>query len=416
VNSATQFPLPSKQFRRYAIFWSLLMLGALVGALVLTLWRAYPDPNWRDIVVAVLLLVQMGSFALIVRKPLLPTTGRLVVYFCANLAIWAVQIHLVPVIWWTVFAYMGQMFGMLPVRFALPMNLFAAVIVIGQMMGWRLSDVDVNMVLAIVGQWTSVTIFMVYISHLSRTSIERGKLIAELEAAKNELEKAQQREMELAVLRERERLARDLHDSLGHALVAIAMQLEAIQRLYPVDPKRASSHVDEVKALARSSMGTLRDTVAGLRAPGLGNRPLSSALRDMCVELGQRAGIDVDCRVDSGADDLSPALTETTWRIAQEALTNVEKHAQAHQAQVSVACCPGALVMRIADDGIGLSEGAEARPDRFGLRGMRERIEGLGGTMSLESADPGTVITAQLPLIGEPRLRPAANGLPSTEG
>lgn len=392
------------------------MVGALVGALVLTLWQAYPTPGWRDIVVAILLLVQVGSYALIVRKPMLPAPGRLVTYFCFNLAVWAIQIHLVPGIWWTIFAYTGQMFGMLPVRYALPMNLFAIAIIIGQMTGWNLREADHNLVFSIIGQWTSVTVFMVYISHLSRTSMERGRLIAELEASKSELEKAQQRETELAVLRERERMARDLHDSLGHALVAIAMQLEAIQRLYPIDSERASMQVDELKALTRSSMGTLRDTVAGLRAPGLGDRPLSSALQEMCVELGQRTGIDVSCQVAQKIETLGPALTETTWRVAQEALTNVEKHAQARRVRVSVAHQPGTLVLCIADDGIGLAKGAEFRPDRFGLRGMRERIEGLGGTMSLESGATGTVVTAQIPLIGESRQRSAANSRTSVEG
>jgi len=386
------------------------MVGALVGALVLTLWQAYPTPGWRDIVVAVLLLVQVGSYALIVRKPILPAPRRLMIYFCFNLAIWAIQIHLVPAVWWTIFAYTGQMFGMLPVRYALPMNLFAIVIIIGQMIDWNPREADPNLVFSIIGQWTSVTIFMVYISHLSRTSMERGRLIAELEAAKSELEEAQQRETELAVLRERERLARDLHDSLGHALVAIAMQLEAIQRLYPIDPERASKQVDEVKALARSSMETLRDTVAGLRAPGLGDRPLGSALQEMCVELGQRTGIDVSCQVANEVEALGPALTETTWRVAQEALTNVEKHAQARQVQVSVIHHPGTLVLRIADDGIGLPKGAELRPDRFGLRGMRERIEGLGGTLSLDSSETGTVVTARVPLIGDPSVRSATGG------
>ena len=389
------------------------MVGALIGALVLTLWQAYPTPDGRDIVVVVLLLVQVGSYALIVRKPMLPAQRRLVIYFCFNLAIWAVQIHLVPAVWWTVFAYVGQMFGMLPVRYALPMNLFAIVIIIGQMIGWDLRKANSDMVFAIIGQWTSVTIFMVYISHLSRTSMERGDLIAKLEAAQEKLEKAQQRETELAVLRERERLARDLHDSLGHALVAIAMQLEAIQRLYPVDPERASRQVDEVKALARSSMGTLRDTVAGLRAPGLGDRPLSFALQETCVELGQRTGIDVSCQFASEVETLSPALTETTWRIVQEALTNVEKHARAHRVSLSVASQPGELVLCVADDGVGLSKGAQSRPDRFGLRGMRERIEGLGGTLLLESSDAGTTVTAKLPLIGKTGARPATGSTES---
>jgi signal transduction histidine kinase len=247
--------------------------------------------------------------------------------------------------------------------------------------------------------WAMLVVFMLYMNHLAQTSQERGELIAELQAAKAELEVAQQREAELAVLRERERLARDLHDSLGHTLVALSVQLEAIQRLYRVDPDQASAQVDEMKALTRSSMDALRRSLAGLRNPGLGDSALRPALQALCVEFGERTGTDVACQIDKATDQLRPALAEALWRVTQEALTNVEKHAQARRVGVTLSCEPSSVLLEVTDDGIGLPPGAASSPNRFGLRGMRERVEGLGGALTLSGTEDGTVVRASLPII-----------------
>ena len=100
-------------------------------------------------------------------------------------------------------------------------------------------------------------VLYLFIYAIIRTSRERAKLITKLETAQKELELARQRDTELATLQERERLARDLHDSLGHTLVALSVQLEAVQRLYKVDPERASAQVDELKTLTRAPAWTI---------------------------------------------------------------------------------------------------------------------------------------------------------------
>jgi signal transduction histidine kinase len=121
-------------------------------------------------------------------------------------------------------------------------------------------------------------------------------------------------------------------------------------------------------------------------------------LQELCVELGERGEIDVVCQIDEGADAQSPALAETVWRVAQEALNNVEKHAQARHVEVTLTCTPDTLFLRVRDDGVGLPEGAEAIPNRFGLRGMRERVESLGGTLTLTGPEGGTWVEALLPI------------------
>ncbi len=401
MESDDRFPLPTKQFRWYVLFFHVLTLGSLAGALAYILWNARHALGWPEITTSALLLTQIGIYLGIMifgRQWPLPR-NQLLLYFAVNLALWLIEYWFMPDVYWIVFAYIGQMFGLLPTRFPIVATLFVSAILFASNAGWGPSESNRALLLGTLAVWAMMMVFMLFMSHLMQTSQERGQLITELQAAKHELELAQQREAELAVLRERERLARDLHDSLGHALVTLSVQLEAIQRLYRVDPEAASEQVEELKAMTRASMDALRRSIAGLRAPSLEDRALRPALQALCVDFSQRTGLEVACQISPAADDLRPAIAEALWRITEEALTNVEKHAQAGSVTVSLACEPDAVTLRVADDGVGLPAGAEARPNRFGLRGMRERLEGLGGTLALQGDATGTVVQACLPVI-----------------
>jgi signal transduction histidine kinase len=213
------------------------------------------------------------------------------------------------------------------------------------------------------------------------------------------LELAHQRDTELATLQERERLARDLHDSLGHSLVAVSIQLEAIQRLYKVDPERASGQVDELKDLTRASMDDLRRSLAGLRTPGLGERQLSEALQTLSVDVGQRAHLAVTCHIAEAANQLSPAQSETLWRVAQEALANIERHAAARNVSIQLNIESNAALLSIKDDGRGMPPDADKQPGHYGLRGMRERVEGLGGELFFTSNGNGSRVDVKLPIL-----------------
>ena len=401
MESDERFPLPTKQYRWYLLFFHVLTLGSLAGALAHVLWNARHALSWTELAVSALLLAQIGIYlGLLVsgRQWPLPR-NRWLLYFGVNLAIWLIEYWLAPGVYWIVFAYIGQMFGLLPARYPIIATLFVSAILFAGNAAWDSSESKITLLLGTLAVWAILVVFMLFISHLTQTSQERGQLIAELQAAKRDLELAQQREAELAVLRERERLARDLHDSLGHALVTLSVQLEAIQRLYRVDPEAASEQVDEMKAMTRSSMGALRRSIAGLRAPDLADRALRPALQALCVDFAQRTGLQVTCEIDQAADDLRLTTAEALWRITQEALTNVEKHALARSVNVSLEYKPDAVTLRVVDDGVGLSAGAESLPNRFGIRGMRERVEGLGGTLALGSGASGTTVEARLPVV-----------------
>jgi signal transduction histidine kinase len=395
-------PLPGRTFKVFMAFFHVCLVGGLTAALAVSCWQSRGDLGWRQAVLAALVVAQIAlylrSFTFLERRPL--PGWWYPVYFLVNLAIWVGQTRLSPFFNWVICCYFGQALAVLPPRRSLPLAAIYLAVVVEVFWGWRaVADLKGWQILVwgVSGiSWIAVGLF---IHHLATTSGERAKLIVELETAKRELELARQRDAEVATLRERERLARELHDNLGHSLVTLTVQLEAIQRLYAVDPARASALVDELKSLTRSSMEELRRSLENLRSPGLGERKLSEAIKTFANELGPRAKLDVDLRLPPEADQLQPAVAEALWRVAQETLTNVERHARARQATMTLTLEPKGVAFRVHDDGVGLPADAERRPGHFGLRGLRERVEGLGGTLTLSGeANQGTVVEARLPI------------------
>ncbi len=242
---------------------------------------------------------------------------------------------------------------------------------------------------------------------------ERDRLIAELREANGQLQHAHQqlrlahaREIELAALRERNRLARDMHDSLGHALVLIAIKIEAGQRLQTVNPERATAEWEETKTLVRSTMADLRHSIAGLRLPALQEQPFREALMELGFELERVAGVTVTVDAPGEVDLLDRPIHDALYRVVQEALANVARHAGARHAAVRLERHGHAIQLEVADDGVGLAAAPRSDGGHYGVTGMRERVEALGGTFTLgprEGAGQpvskrGTVVRATIPL------------------
>jgi signal transduction histidine kinase len=156
-------------------------------------------------------------------------------------------------------------------------------------------------------------------------------------------------------------------------------------------------------------MDELRRSIAGLRSPGLGDRSLRDALQTICVDFGERTGIEITWRLEDCVDRLRPAHAETIWRVVQEALTNVEKHADAQYVQLTLICEQESVTLQVEDDGVGVPGDAEMAPDQFGLRGMRERVEGLGGSLNVLNTGSGTRIDVSLPVVFELENIPLVN-------
>lgn len=203
---------------------------------------------------------------------------------------------------------------------------------------------------------------------------------------------------ELAVLRERARLARSMHDDLGHALVLMNVKLEAAQLLYAHDKTRGDAELEATRALIRNTMTNLRRTLADLRAPVNDHDDLPAALKRLAQDMEDRTGIKVTCDITSPTPALPTDINETFWFVAREALTNIERHAGAGNVTLAFERSSEGWMLRIADDGAGITPTDLRRPEHYGLLGMRERLHMIGGTFSIQPGmDKGTIVEARLP-------------------
>lgn len=218
----------------------------------------------------------------------------------------------------------------------------------------------------------------------------------------------------LATIEERNRLAREIHDTLAQGLAAITLQLETADALAEARPDRARAAIRRALALARANLEEARRSVNDLRAVPLQNRTLPDALRELAREISRTMAQPVRYRVTpSDFPLLSPRLETALYRIAQEALANVTKHAQAEQVSVTLSLENGELCLAVYDDGRGfqVAEAMEETPGRsggqpghFGLIGMNERVKLLGGSLYIDSTpDSGTCLVACIPLEKEGR-------------
>lgn len=207
------------------------------------------------------------------------------------------------------------------------------------------------------------------------------------------------RSAELGALEERNRLAREIHDTLAQSLTAITLKLEAADALLEGEPAQvgARASVGAALALARRSLDEARRSVLDLRAAPLEGRGLAAALRELVAEA-TAAGLAAELVVEGDANALSPRVTLALYRIAQEAVANAVRHAVAAQVELRLAVGAGRVTLSVADDGRGFDP-AGLPAGRFGLIGMGERARLLGGTLAVASGPgQGTRIAVEVPL------------------
>jgi signal transduction histidine kinase len=208
------------------------------------------------------------------------------------------------------------------------------------------------------------------------------KLADELAAANQQLREYTAQAEELAVADERNRLARELHDSLGHRLTVAVVQLEGAQRLIPNDPGRAAAMIGTMREQMKEALGDLRRSLASLRAPVEADLPLDQALQRLSHEFQASTGLKVHLEINGLCPDLPAAERLALYRAAQEALTNTHKHARARTIWLRLDLADETLRLVAADDGQGFSD-RDPSAFSFGLRGLHERATQLGGELTL---------------------------------
>ncbi len=211
-----------------------------------------------------------------------------------------------------------------------------------------------------------------------------------------------EKEREVAVLEERNRLARELHDSVTQLLFSLNLNLEAAAGLMTKQPEKASDLVIRSQEMAAEALTEMRSLIFELRPAALQEKGLAMALTNHVNLFRRRQGIEVTLSID-GEGRLAPELEFCLYRIAQEALHNVAKHARANHVVVAYNVGPDQAVLRIADDGIGFDLKQGPGKQSFGLIGMKERLAEVGGTLQVTSKPgEGTVIEARIPLQQHP--------------
>lgn len=192
---------------------------------------------------------------------------------------------------------------------------------------------------------------------------------------------------QLAASQERNRLARELHDTLAHSLSGVTVQLEAVQALWEVNLVEARRILDQALRATRQGLTEARRALGSLRASPLEDLGLALAVSDLAKSAAARGNLKLDLQVQDRLENIPPEVEQCVYRVAQEAVTNITRHANARSLRVSLARQDGGLILTVADDGVGF-EPASVDGDRYGLKGLRERAEMVGGRLEVDS-QPG---------------------------
>ena len=215
-----------------------------------------------------------------------------------------------------------------------------------------------------------------------------------------------QRVEQIAVLEERTRISRELHDSLAQTLGWLSIKTEILEEDLMLGAiEKSNAEIKAIRSVVRDACYDVRESIDGLRTHPTGNLTVTAAA--WVAEFRQRSGVETSFQPLDAEVRLSPIVEAELFRILQEGLTNVRKHAEAKYAQVSLQVKGEFAELNIKDDGCGFKYDATQADRHFGLRIMRERAESLGGSFSVISTpDLGTVISAKLPLYPKMRTDP----------
>ena len=252
----------------------------------------------------------------------------------------------------------------------------------------------------LLGRWLDASIIalvhgtgIVFVVVFMRVAASEREARTKLAQANHQLRERAAQIEDLATTKERNRLAREIHDSLGHYLTVVNVQIKAAQTILAHDRPRALDHLAKAQTLTQEGLAEVRRSVAALRASPIESRPLPEALANL-AEQWKAAGVRTQFAIVGTIRRLTPQASLALYRAAQEALTNVGKHAQASTVDIRLEYGNQLVRLRVRDDGVGSdrSEGG------FGLLGARERVQLLNGELHVRTAPgEGFSLTVELP-------------------
>ncbi|MEU0221535.1 sensor histidine kinase [Streptomyces sp. NPDC006265] len=409
MNTAAPAAAPALTPTTRALAWCLHLL--VIGLLALAVGRAVTgDRPYAGLIVAAAaacgLVYAVG--------PVLPGVRRsrraAALWLAAVGACWLVLLALSPDAVWVAFPLYFLQLHLLPrVGWAAVAATAAAAIA-----GFAAHQHSFSPAMAIgpaLGAAVAVTVVWGY-QALYRESEHRRQLIEELTVTRADLAAAQHT---AGVLAERDRLAREIHDTLAQGLSSIQLLLRAAERALPHTQQNAARYVEQARQAAVDNLAEARRFVAALTPPTLEGTTLAGALQRLCTTTSARHRLTVRFHLTGDPAPLATAHEVALLRIAQSALANTVRHAQAITADVTLSYLGDRIALDVVDDGRGFDPTRLPAPDLeaggFGLAVMRARAQALGGTLTVESAPGhGTSLSARLsltpPAETEPEARP----------
>ncbi len=232
-----------------------------------------------------------------------------------------------------------------------------------------------------------------------------AELDARVAARTREVERMSDENKYAAVVRERLRIARDLHDTLAHSIMALLTEIRLMRNLVRTNPAALPEELANAEAAAEDGLREARAAITTLRHNAVRDIGLGASLAQLFERFADRKGIPVEFRRDAGVDALADSRAEALHRIVEEALHNVDRHAEATRVSAFARIDPTAggeseLTLAVEDDGVGFEVGAAAsRHGHFGLRGMHEQAELAGARLGIDSAPgDGTRVTVSMPV------------------
>jgi len=230
-----------------------------------------------------------------------------------------------------------------------------------------------------------------------------GRDITRLRELQAEVERAQAAARHALVMRERLTIAHDLHDTIVHALVAVVAQLRLVRKLAERAPERVTEEIARAEQAASAGLARGREALGQVRFQRAADEGLAAALRRAAARFAQRTGVTIDVAIDEIVAGVQGAQAERLYRIAEEALRNVERHAEANRVAVTARIKDEEIWIEIADDGRGFDPNM-ANPGHYGLAGMAEQAQMIGGSFSIQTGPgQGARIFIRAPLVHQER-------------
>ncbi|MER5389015.1 sensor histidine kinase [Saccharopolyspora sp. NPDC002686] len=364
-------------------------------------WLTHPTGpiGWLAAGGAALLTIVYGAGALL--RPALHRRWLAMTWLAVVTAVWAGLLIISPDFSWLAFPLFFLHLHLLRGRHAL----VAVVVVTGLVVaaqGWRSGTWSLGMVLGpIIGSGVAVIITWGYAA-IYAESQRRQDLIDDLTRTRAELATTQH---QAGVAAERERLAREIHDTLAQGLSSIVLLLRAAETALPPEAGKARARITEAHRTAADNLDEARRFVQDLRPPSLSDAGLPQALDRLCTNTARETGIDCHLHTNGAPVALPSSYEVALLRAAQASLSNVARHAHAATAVVTLGYLDTEVTLDIYDDGTGFDPTtARTATDGsgYGLTGLRERVTALGGSMAVESAPgDGTAVAIRLPLTPE---------------